>query len=530
MSVSVNDLLKLPSLRQAKVVAGKNVLHKRVTSISVLESANPSLLVDNVFEQGEYFGSEIAITGFLDCTDDIDLQCASIRRLSEGGEIGLIIFYVGVYLPRIDKKLIDLANSLDFVLIQMPKSKDLRYAEVISDVTECLHRERDRTDYLVSDILARMSTLPLHQRTINSSLRMISDSIMASVLLTDESGHLLNQACWPLSIEHDIKTNLSQILAVANAGPSPGGLFQDTYVFSFDVTPDTGIPMKLIIAKQGEALGPDVLEQICDVTRICANIWGQGYNNIAIKELIRAILQDDPLKMNRLAEIFHINIAQIHEMWILSGDSKESVDIIRKHSDTLRSYLSSCCHTVFSDVYEDCFLLFSSTSSSYQEASEAANAMVRLLHRYDDTITLSKCSNLKNTTEVRSAWLSHENYLSDAKRIFPGEICFTSGQIAFAGECRRIIDQGEDRIVQTTSVLYCSEKNSYEQIDEETLSTYMLDADFSISKTADLLHVHQNTVKYRLKCIDNKLGFHHDQMPDSMRIYYALALHRLLNN
>ena len=139
MSVSVNDLLKLPSLRQAKVVAGKNVLHKRVTSISVLESANPSLLVDNVFEQGEYFGSEIAITGFLDCTDDIDLQCASIRRLSEGGEIGLIIFYVGVYLPRIDKKLIDLANSLDFVLIQMPKSKDLRYAEVISDVTECLH-------------------------------------------------------------------------------------------------------------------------------------------------------------------------------------------------------------------------------------------------------------------------------------------------------------------------------------------------------------------------------------------------------
>ena len=194
MSVSVNDLLKLPSLRQAKVVAGKNVLHKRVTSISVLESANPSLLVDNVFEQGEYFGSEIAITGFLDCTDDIDLQCASIRRLSEGGEIGLIIFYVGVYLPRIDKKLIDLANSLDFVLIQMPKSKDLRYAEVISDVTECLHRERDRTDYLVSDILARMSTLPLHQRTINSSLRMISDSIMASVLLTDESGHLLNQA------------------------------------------------------------------------------------------------------------------------------------------------------------------------------------------------------------------------------------------------------------------------------------------------------------------------------------------------
>ena len=47
MSVSVYDLLKLPSLRQAKVIAGKSALHKRVTSISVLESADPSLLIDD---------------------------------------------------------------------------------------------------------------------------------------------------------------------------------------------------------------------------------------------------------------------------------------------------------------------------------------------------------------------------------------------------------------------------------------------------------------------------------------------------
>ena len=151
-----------------------------------------------------------------------------------------------------------------------------------------------------------------------------------------------------------------------------------------------------------------------------------------------------------------------------------------------------------------------------------------MLHQQDDTITLLKCSNLKNTTEVRSAWLEHENYLADAKRIFPRKDCFTSGQIAFAGECRRIIDQGEDSIVQITSVLACNDSLRSDQIDEETLSAYMLDADLSIAKAADLLHVHQNTIKYRLKCIDNKLGFHHDQMPDSMRLYYALALHRLL--
>lgn len=38
MSVTVADLLKLPSLRQAKVIGGAKGLGKTVSSISVLES------------------------------------------------------------------------------------------------------------------------------------------------------------------------------------------------------------------------------------------------------------------------------------------------------------------------------------------------------------------------------------------------------------------------------------------------------------------------------------------------------------
>ena len=41
MSVTVADLLKLPSLRNAEVVAGKGGLGKIVSSISVLESTDP---------------------------------------------------------------------------------------------------------------------------------------------------------------------------------------------------------------------------------------------------------------------------------------------------------------------------------------------------------------------------------------------------------------------------------------------------------------------------------------------------------
>ena len=150
MSVTVEQLLKLPSLSRAKVVGGHNGLSKVVSSISVLESTDPGVLVDEVFPQGEFFGSEIVITGFLNSVDNVPLQLANIRRLAQGGEVGLILFYVGVYLPRIDPQLIALADELDFVLIAMPEGEaTLRYGEVINDVMACIYRDRAQSSSIV---------------------------------------------------------------------------------------------------------------------------------------------------------------------------------------------------------------------------------------------------------------------------------------------------------------------------------------------------------------------------------------------
>lgn len=143
MSVTVADLLKLPSLRQAKVIGGAKGLGKTVSSISVLESVDPGVLVQEVFPHDKYSGSEIVITGFLNCIEDVDRQCSNLLRLIEGGEVGLVLYYVGVYLPRVNPRLIEIANAHDFVLICMPEGqRHLRYSDLITDVTECIYRDR----------------------------------------------------------------------------------------------------------------------------------------------------------------------------------------------------------------------------------------------------------------------------------------------------------------------------------------------------------------------------------------------------
>ena len=77
MSVTIADLLTLPSMRGAQVLGGARGLSKIVSSISVLESTDPSVLIDCLFPKDEFFGSEIVITGFLNALDDVECQCAN---------------------------------------------------------------------------------------------------------------------------------------------------------------------------------------------------------------------------------------------------------------------------------------------------------------------------------------------------------------------------------------------------------------------------------------------------------------------
>ena len=117
MSVTVSDILKLPSMRDARVAGGERGLGRIVDSVSVLEYAQPSLTLTELFDNIEFMGNELVITAFATIKDDVEAQCANIRRLAEVGEVGLVLYYVGIFLPRVDSRLIRLADELGAVLL-----------------------------------------------------------------------------------------------------------------------------------------------------------------------------------------------------------------------------------------------------------------------------------------------------------------------------------------------------------------------------------------------------------------------------
>lgn len=535
MSVTVKDLLTLPSLRRAEVLGGAKGLSRIVSSISVLESVDPDILIDDLFPQGEFFGSEIVITGFMNILEDIEGQCANIRRMAEGGEAGLILFYVGVYLPQVDQKLIDLADELDFVLICMPRGeRALRYSEVISEVTDCIYRERMKQESIVTEILERAAALPSHLQSVNTILQMLSDRTASTLVLCDSSMRILNLTAWPRSLEGTVKQGIEECRKFPEDQKTEEcGFLPDALWGRYTLNMEKGEKLELLVINEGMtshkmSLDKLLTEQIIDVIRLGINIWGQQHSEVAVHELVHAILQDEPMKMRRLADIFHIRVEDIHEMWMLCGEKEESPVCLKRQFLSLKSFAENCADTVVADLYEGKLLLFLSDPYSVKEAEQQIAGLLELVHIQDATMTLTRCNDLRSTGEVRRAYLCHQEYLADTRRVFPRRSSFGIGEIQFVRRCRQIIEQGEESARLNMECLRGLEGDYEETGLLETLSSYLLDGGSSVTRTAELLYIHKNTVKYRIQRITDILGYRPDKLPEGIEIYRALVVRRLL--
>lgn len=537
MSVTVADILKLPCLQEAEVVAGRAGLHRIVSSVSVLEYADVSKLSDELFKNNEFYGSEIVITGLINIKDDVDAQCANIQRLCEAGEVGIILYYVGIFLPDIDPRLIELADRLGFPLICMPKNRmNLRYSEVICEVMEAIYKDQMTETYFVSEILERIAQLPDHQRSIDTVLKMLSDRIRASVVMTDLAGHILNMAAWPRMLEID----MAVVRRMAESGQTGDPVTclpvegKDQLVYCLPIADDFSTGMLLYLIKENEPLKNDAARQAAELVQLSVRLWSRHHADVVISELVGAIMKDEPIKMRRLAEIFKIDVASIDTLWVLvpepaTGTTADVKADRQKTCTMTREKLSGHFGTFFADTYEQNVVAFMDRSVK-ADSGELAVSLHGQLAQSDRQETLVICNNMANTTDVRRSYLAICDHLAAARLIFPRKKIFTVQEVLFARSCHEIIAQGEQAVNDRIAVItpLGGDASDLQHDLCKTLAVYLLDADSRVTETAALMFLHKNTIKYRLRRISDKLGHPVTKMPEMGNLYYAAALMRII--
>lgn len=226
MSVRLEKILELPSLREAEVVSGRKNLEKTVTSLSFLEVSDMTFFDDKIQTPNEYYAGELTISSLYTIKDDVKKQCETIRRLHSLGEIGMILYYVGIVVEDLAQEVIDVAEEVGFIIIKMPENDySLRYNEAIVEIMAEIVKE-NTSENIVNEVLEKTSLLPEHLRNVEMSLKILSDLLRSNVVLTNEAGEIINLVKWPRNSKLDL-TNL----LVNN--PTPGSVakfYQNVYL------------------------------------------------------------------------------------------------------------------------------------------------------------------------------------------------------------------------------------------------------------------------------------------------------------
>lgn len=503
MSVAITEIMKLPCMKEAEIAAG-NPENKLISSI----------------------------TAFMNTRNSVEQQCEAIRDLHEEGEVGAIVYYLGIIVPKLDKRVIELANNLDFVLITMPENRaELRYSDAITEIMELIVKRRLNETYFASEIIERISYLDKNQRSINSVLRIIRDRVHCSIFVIDDKLRIINSAEWPVDRGLPIGEIIQEYSKIKASNEEIVHLVinnKDFWLFKTLTINQGGLNLYLLIVKEVDDLTYDMCNQANDVLKTYLNLWTENHGKIEVEQLINAILKDEPEKMRRIAEILHIDVSRLSAMYMFYITNIEDRTLYKKEliraEEIIKNFIKGFNNIFVTAIYENDIVIF--IDRQRERIDDYLNELLMELKDNQIIATVSIFETIFTTMDARNAYVLNASYRESAELIFKRKI-FKSSEVYFAKNCKNICALGEQDIINKKKILQVLINESNGSILLETLLVFMLDADMNITKTAELMYVHKNTIKYRINCLKEIFGYNINSMPQAYDLYLACALERL---
>ncbi len=530
MGVTVNELLHLPSFRGAEVLTGRDNLHRTVSSLSVLEVSNVdfySRIINRV--QEEWYAEELVISSFYSIRDSVEQQCETIQHLHDLGELGLILYYVGIVLPDIPMEVLTLAESQGFIIICMPRNDySLRYNEVIYEVMEAIISHQGVNDHFVKETLEKVSLLPEHLRSVEITLKMLSDRLKSNILLTNSHFDIVNQVMWPRNSTLDVAKVIEEC--------SQSNFHREAGTFEFQrstvscvveykkVHQKNGEPLYLFLLKENTKLPTKTIDKVSEVVQVAINLWGDKHDEVSEYALVKAIINDESEKMRRLANLLHIDVSAIQMMWLVYMHDLADEKSIR---DELDEQLLTYYQTRVIQCIDQCVIVLLGNCLYKHHEFDIAVEYCETTN-YDAQIAeIVYAPKMKNTKSVRQMYQLVNQVGAKAHTIYPMRKLFTAAEVRSMKRAMDVSRQGEEIIEEHLSVI---EPILQEHDSLQTLITFLLDANASVERCAELLYIHKNTVKYRIKKISEQIGTDVTVYSEFYDVYMACMLYRLIND
>ncbi len=526
MSITIADIMKLPSLHGAKVVAGHSNMHQVISAVSVLEAANEEQLGVDFLGASRNYGQEIVLTAFMASKDDVEQQCASVRRSHKEGEVGFIVFYVGSILPRIEPQLIDVFNELGMPLIVMPeKHLELRYSDVICEVMEAIINDRRKHTYFTTEVIERISYMSASQRSITGVLAIIRDRVQCSLYLFDELGRTLNAVEWP----HGRCLPAKELYSHKTAYGVVETCILDgkPYYVDWEAIGNTGSKLELMVVKEKDDLTVDCCKQIKYIVKTYINLWAENYGQLDTKQLVSAIINNEPEKMRQIAGILKQNVKALScAYFFYSRDGGYAYDSLLAARRIIQSFISVYQNIFLTDIFDETVVVFADRTRERIDGDLPA-LLQELAEQGMGSWGVVINEGVTTPEKVKTAYWQYQHCKKYLSIVFPNKPAVTNGEVVFVERAQALLNRQEQRRPFTESMHEQGLTGRREAELLETFAIFLLDADTNVAKTAELMFVHKNTVKFRIRSIEAILGHRLTRMPEIYDLYLEAVFMRL---
>ncbi len=544
----VNDLFTVDVFKNVKIVAGQKGLNRIVESIEISETPDViNYLAEN---------SLLLTTGFA-YKDDPKGLCSLISQMSEYPCAGLAI-KLKRFIDELPQEVVDLADSLDFPLIQLPSSYTL--GEVFTQLTSYIWG--DKTEELIFAIQAqkRFTEMMLKGYDLQLLLENLGYFLHSPILLLNPYGdaisytqhfHRENMRNVVKSIEEFFKNNIEEYREksklyftnpYANQAPMCLNIFQ--------VSTMHPSPFLLIIVNPDELPYPSsqlAIEQASTVISFTL------LKNEAINESSRLLennffssLVDGNITSKQ--EIIHRGklhglIKDSKYLCIVFKTDEDKRDSFRKSDVTMNRTYNFLHELLFNSAKEiddnrilfmknEYFVLLIQTSEKFDVgAKDIIREKIKIFQqdaqkRFKISLSLGVGNFVNDVTNI------HISYSEATEAYKQGAQLYNQNFINFyetkeLTELIRLIpEENLQEFYENTlrSLAYPKTKDEEELIN--TLIVY-LDEFCEITRTSKKLYVHRNTVKYRIAKCEEILSYSVHESQNSLNLRVALLMRPL---
>lgn len=522
--ITMWDVMRLPCMQGARVVAGHSGMNRRVQAVSVLEYTDPTPMQASLFRNLEIMEDELAISAMVSVKDDPDAQCDVIRRLSAYGDVGMLLYYVGVFVQEIDEKVRRTADELNFVLVCMPENDaTLRYSDAISEIMNAVFRDETSNSNFVTEILRRVSELPPAGRSMDAMLRMLAERTGTVLELRDSRMNPLNRAiCGGISREQ-----VQRAMEELACKEAPEGAAGELYYARTLIRNTGGADMTLVVLQACGAVAKNMIRQLAEAVQLYINIWSEHHGRGDAQELLRAILMDEPMKTHQLARQLSVDLQAMQGMLVIRPGKTGAGKLHLLLEAAEQQFIAG--KPLLTGAFEGHAVLFA-RRETFRTQHAFMNSVSEAVRAQDPGANIYVCYYLPDGESIRQAWSTLSDYADLAVKLYPEHRWFSLQDVQYAAQCAEIIAKGEQEVRRRMAPLapLDTEEPLLRRELYQTLAVYLLDCAANVGEAAKRMFLHRNTIKYRLHKISEDLGYPPDLMPEMQAIYRAVALRRLL--